>query len=131
MKRIHSIEVKNSTFYKDDVKFTFSEKLNCIMGGRGTGKSTLLFFLKAALDSEAEQDRIVYSILKSNLGEGQIVLTIEDEEGKLYEIEKVFNEDPQPYLLPMREPIPIGKILPNVICDIYPASEIEEGTSPL
>ena len=48
MKRIKSIEIKNSPFF-EDLKIDFSEKLNCIMGGRGTGKSTILHLLKSAI----------------------------------------------------------------------------------
>ena len=48
MKTIKSIEIKNSPFF-EDLKIEFSTKLNCIMGGRGTGKTTLLYFLKSCI----------------------------------------------------------------------------------
>ncbi|WBF68813.1 AAA family ATPase [Desulfovibrio subterraneus] len=38
---IHSIEIKNGKFIKDQ-KILFSHSLNCIIGGRGSGKSTIL-----------------------------------------------------------------------------------------
>ena len=47
MKKIKSLEIKNSSFF-EDMKIQFNEKMNCIMGGRGTGKSTMLYFLKSA-----------------------------------------------------------------------------------
>ncbi|MEQ1676715.1 MAG: AAA family ATPase, partial [Chitinophagaceae bacterium] len=65
MKRLKSIEVKKSPFF-EDIKIDFSEKLNCIMGGRGTGKSTLLYLIKSTIFKNAEEDRNVYNILKTN-----------------------------------------------------------------
>ena len=126
MKKIKSIEVKNSSFFKEDFKIDFSEKLNCLMGGRGTGKSTLLYFIKATLDNEAEFDKTAYGILNNNLGEGEIILTIENSEGKEYKIIKSFNEEPQPYSIPGEEYFPIEKIKDELACDIYEAFAIEE-----
>ena len=53
------------------------------MGGRGTGKSTILYFLKSALSLEAQNE-----ILRSNLGVGEIIIEIEGEDGSLYRITK-------------------------------------------
>lgn len=100
MKHIISIEIINSTFYNSQMKFNFSENLNCVMGSRGTGKSTLLHFIKACIDPNAEDDRITYSILKNNLGIGMIRLIVQDDNGKKYKIEKSLDDDPQAYDLP-------------------------------
>ncbi|MFB5652882.1 AAA family ATPase, partial [Leptospira wolffii] len=124
MKSIKSIEIKNSAFFKD-LKVTFSNELNCIMGGRGTGKSTLMYFLKSALEPDAEQDSQISKILKNNLAGGQIVVEFQTEDGNIYTIEKTFNEIPQPNKLPGLEYIPIEKILSEIDCDIYEAMEIE------
>ena len=75
MKRIKTIEIKNSPFF-EDIKIDFSVKLNCIMGGRGTGKSTILHLLKASIFANAENDKNTYSVLKSNLGNGEVSLKL-------------------------------------------------------
>lgn len=126
MKKIKLIEIEGASFFKHPLRIQFSEKLNCIMGGRGTGKSTLLHMILSSLDSNAEFDKTTYSILKNNLGEGKIFITVEDEQGKNYKIIKTFNEDPQPYLLPDETFMPIDNIKNNIECDIYKAAEIEE-----
>lgn len=126
MKNIKSIEIKDSTFFKNPLKINFSSKLNCIMGGRGTGKSTILHMILSTINSNAEFDKTTFGILKSNLGEGQIIIDIEDQYGKNYKVVKTFNEDPQPYLLPTETFTPIEHVENNIECDIYKAAAIEE-----
>jgi energy-coupling factor transporter ATP-binding protein EcfA2 len=126
MKHLISIEIQNSTFFDSPLKITFSENLNCIMGSRGTGKSTLIHFIKSCLDKEAEESRITYNVLKNNLGGGLVTLTLQDEEGKKYKIEKSLEEDPQPYTLPKNTFVDLRKIANIVECDIYEAQAIEE-----
>lgn len=96
------------------------------MGGRGTGKSTLLHFIKACIDQEAEDEKSTYNILKNNLGDGMIVLHVQDEDGKKYKIEKSIEELPQCYSLPNDNFIDINSILSQIDCDIYEAQAIEE-----
>ncbi len=125
MKRIKTIEIKNSPFF-EDIKFDFSEKLNCIMGGRGTGKSTILHLLKSAIFANAESDRHTYSVLKSNLANGEVSMEIESVDGALYRITKTFNDEPQPYKHPNSEYFPIEKIFNDIECDFYETGRIEE-----
>jgi len=126
MKRIKSINIQNSTFFEDSIRINFSSKLNCIMGGRGTGKSTILHMILSTINSNAEFDKTTFSILKNNLGDGKITIDIEDQYGKNYEIVKTFNEDPQTYLLPTKTFCPIENIENDIECDIYKAAAIEE-----
>jgi len=124
MKNIKSIEIKNSPFF-EDLKIHFSEKMNCIMGGRGTGKSSMLYFLKSALSVDSQKGK-VYDLLKSNLGMGEIIIEIESEDGSLFRIVKTFNEEPQPYKLPNQDYISITRIFDEVECDFYETNQIEE-----
>lgn len=124
MKNIKSIEIKNSTFF-EDFKIHFSEKMNCIMGGRGTGKSSILYFLKSALTLNSQEGKI-NEILKNNLGIGQIAIEIESNDGTLFKIVKSFNEEPQPYKLPDQEYISIFRIFDEIECDFYETNQIEE-----
>lgn len=125
MKRIKSIEIKNSPFF-EDIKIDFSNKLNCIMGGRGTGKSTLLYMLKSAIFSDAEKDNDIYNILKNNLASGDINIEIETKDGSFYRIVKTFNDDPQPYMYPNGEFVSIEKIFEEIECDFYETGKIEK-----
>lgn len=125
MKRIKTIEIKNSPFF-EDVKIDFSVKLNCIMGGRGTGKSTILHLLKSAIFANAENDKNTYNVLKSNLGNGEVSLEVESEDGGFYRITKTFNDEPQPYKHPNSEYFPIDKIFFEIECDFYETGRIEE-----
>ena len=57
--------------YLDGVDIEFSEHLNAVIGGRGTGKSTLLECIRFALDLEPfgkEAKSKHEAILKNNLG---------------------------------------------------------------
>jgi len=126
MKKIKSLEIKNSPFF-EDFKIQFDEKMNCIMGGRGTGKSTLLYFLKSSLSLESQN-----SILKSNLGFGEIIVEVEAIDGSLYRIVKTIDEEPQPYKLPNQEFISLSRIINEIECDFYETNQIEQiGKLPL
>jgi len=125
MKRIKSIEIKKSPFF-EDIKIDFSEKLNCIMGGRGTGKSTLLYLIKSAIFKNIEEDKIAYGVLKNNLGTGEVTLELEAADGAFYRVTKIFNDEPQPYKYPNSEFFPIEKIFDDIECDFYETGKIEE-----
>ena len=130
MKLIKSINITGSSFF-EDIEIKYSPQLNCIMGGRGTGKTTLMNFIWAALDDKIEDDRNIYNLLKNNLENGQITLIVEGEEGIEYKIVKTLNDDPQVYELPSEEPIPFHKIKNKLSVEIYPALKIESiGRSP-
>ena len=124
MKHIKSIEIQNSYFF-EDIKIDFSNKLNCIMGGRGTGKTTILYFLMASLYKNAEEKTKVQDVLRSNLDGGEINIVIEDSNGKDYRITKTFNDFPQPHLLPNLEYVDIDLIFNDIECDFYEAQDIE------
>jgi energy-coupling factor transporter ATP-binding protein EcfA2 len=124
MKKIKSIEIKNSPFFQD-TKIDFSSKLNCVMGGRGTGKSTILYLLKAAIFKNAEEEKNTYDILKNNLGTGEVSLELEAADGSFYRITKTFNDEPQPYKHPTLEYSPIDKIFDEIECDFYETGKIE------
>jgi hypothetical protein len=65
-----------------------------------------------------EEERIVSNILKSNLQSGTIILTIQHENDKEYEIIKTFGEDPQAYTLPQKSHISLESLEQDFECDI-------------
>lgn len=126
MKRIKSLKVISSNFFVQDFHVEFSEKLNCIMGGRGTGKSTLLEFLYACTHEDAEANRTTLSILQSNLEGGTIELELCDEDGVNFRIEKTLGQPPQAYQHPDLTFHSIDTIESRIRCDIFRAQHIEE-----
>lgn len=126
MKKICSIKINNASFFDDNFSIEFSDKLNCIMGGRGTGKSTLLNFMQSSLAENSEETSTVSNILKANLQNGTINLIIQDDDGKKYEIIKTFGDEPQCYTLPNKRNISFDSLTGIFDCDIYPALSIEE-----
>ena len=52
--RIQSVELKGG--FLDGVKLDFSPNLNCVIGGRGAGKSTALLAIRAALGAQLGSD---------------------------------------------------------------------------
>ena len=131
MTRIKKVTVEGAKFFSDNLEIEFSNKLNCIMGGRGTGKTTLLSLITASLENNVEQNKDILSLLSSNLGQGKIRLTIEDIEGELFEVEKVLGDNPVVYTSD-RSLIDFDIFKENVTVDFYGATKIEGiGTNPL
>jgi ABC-type lipoprotein export system ATPase subunit len=87
--------------YLDGVEIAFSKHLNTVIGGRGTGKSTLLECLRYALDiapKGKQAQRLHLEIIKENLGKasGRIELEIISavQHGKRYRISRRYGEMP-------------------------------------
>ncbi|BAL23490.1 TrlF family AAA-like ATPase [Azoarcus sp. KH32C] len=87
--------------YLDGVEVTFSDHLNTVIGGRGTGKSTLLECLRYVLDIPPrgkQAQKLHQEILKENLGKstGRVELEVESssQNGKRYRISRRYGEYP-------------------------------------
>lgn len=87
--------------YLDGVDIAFSDHLNTVIGGRGTGKSTLLECIRYALDippKGKQAERLHLEIIRENLGQatGRIELEIESsaQNGKRYRISRRYGEPP-------------------------------------
>ena len=79
-------------------EFDFSENLNCIIGARGAGKTTVLEFISYALNvlplNTAAQKRL-QSIVENNLEGGRIEVTVEAADGGTYLVSRKSGEQPQ------------------------------------
>lgn len=83
--------------FLDGVSFKFSDKLNCIIGARGTGKTSVLEFVRFALNampSDVASQRRIESLVANNLNCGRIEVTIETRDGLSYIISRTAFEDP-------------------------------------
>jgi len=86
--------------FLDGLVLNFNTGLNCLIGHRGTGKTTVLEFVRYALDSFPNGEKgitsrkRVESLVKNNLGDGRIRLTIETKDGLEYIIDRTASGDP-------------------------------------
>lgn len=63
-------------------------------GGRGTGKSTLLYFIWCALSNEPEESTTISTLLRANLSSGTITLNIQGANGKECTVTKTLGVEP-------------------------------------
>ncbi len=94
--RLKSISIIGG--FLDGLQLDLSDGLNCLIGARGTGKTTVLELVRYALDAlppanDTERQRIE-TLMKANLGDGTIELTIETREGLTYKVIRSWQEDP-------------------------------------
>jgi len=87
--------------YLDGVEIAFSRHLNTVIGGRGTGKSTLLECLRYVLDippKGKQAQKLHLEIIKENLGKesGRIEVEIvsSSQHGKRYRVSRRYGEMP-------------------------------------
>lgn len=75
---------------------TFSPHLNCVIGARGTGKTTILELLRFALLTKplAAMDEDFRELIKANLKDGALTLDVETKDGRRYTIERTQHGQP-------------------------------------
>ena len=83
--------------YLDGMSVDFSDNLTTIIGGRGTGKSTIINLIRYTLDLsiEKDQEKSFSSMIETNLGSaGKVELTIKsnNQYGKLFTIIRRFTK---------------------------------------
>jgi ABC-type lipoprotein export system ATPase subunit len=110
--------------YLDGVDVEFSEHLNAVIGGRGTGKSTLLECIRFALDLEPfgkEAKSKHDAILKNNLGKesGSVELTIRSAamHGRRFKVSRKWGN--QPFVVDEQ-----GNVTPYKPIDLLPGIEL-------
>ena len=133
--RILSLEVTGG--FLDGTKLDFSDGLNCIIGGRGTGKTTVLEFIRYILGMmpDANDDRprakALEGHVRGNLGSGTIRLDVETRHGTRYRAERPWGDDVQ-VLDSDGDSVPVSLDRDLVFkADIYSQNEIEQiATNP-
>jgi len=85
--------------FLDGMSIEFADGLNCLIGHRGTGKTTVLEFVRYALDEFPRDDsgqarKRVETLVKSNLGDGRIRLALETKDGLEYIVDRTASGDP-------------------------------------
>ncbi len=94
--RIRSLRVVGG--FLAGTEFGFADGLNCLIGARGTGKSSVLELIRYALDafstvSDGERHRIE-TLVEANLSDGTIELTVETRDGLVYKVSRRLGDDP-------------------------------------
>lgn len=118
--------------YLDGLRIHFSENLNTLIGGRGTGKSTVIETIRYAMGltpSSRDAEKIHLEIVKDNLGNGgsiELLVRSRKHMGKLFRVTRRYGEpaevrgnDNLPSRLVPRDLLPDLQILgQNEILDI-------------
>ena len=93
--RIRSLSVVGG--FMDGLTMEFAPGLNCLIGARGTGKTTVLEFIRFALAAMPDDDaacKRIRGLVERNLDFGRIVLSIETKDGMSYVVTRTVGEDP-------------------------------------
>lgn len=109
---------------------TFDDGLNCVIGPRGTGKSTIQEMIRYALKAMPGREgdpvrKRVQSLIESNLNGGRVELTIETKDGLTYVVSRTADEDPI-LLDESGNPLPVDPMVAQIFrADIYSQNQIE------
>lgn len=84
--------------FMDGLTLDLADGLNCLIGARGTGKTTVLELVRYALDAlppgeDGERQRIE-ALVRTNLGDGTVELIFETREGLTYKVMRAWHDDP-------------------------------------
>ncbi len=95
--RLKSLSVVGG--FLDGLNIEFADGLNCLIGHRGTGKTTVLEFIRYALDEFPQDDgglarKRVEALVKSNLSDGRIRLALETKDGLEYIVDRTASGEP-------------------------------------
>lgn len=94
--QVRSIQITGG--FLDGLQFDLDRGLNCLIGARGTGKTTILELVRYALDAlpangSPERHRIE-NLVKANLGNGTIELIIETRDSVVYKVTRSWQDNP-------------------------------------
>ena len=82
--------------FMEGARLEFSQGLNCIIGGRGTGKTTILEFIRYVLGLMPDQKKgsrsRAHSVVQSNLANGRIQLQFQTLHGMQYTADRPWND---------------------------------------
>ncbi len=126
--KIKSLEVKGG--FLDGVKIDFADNLNCLIGGRGTGKTTVIEFIRYALmmpDAGVARDLHgqIEGLILNNLGSGRLRLQVQTKDGLTYFVDRSANEAPEVFN-ENEEPTAITLDRGVFRAEIYSQNQIED-----
>ncbi|NPA72100.1 MAG: hypothetical protein GXO35_04650 [Gammaproteobacteria bacterium] len=111
----------------------FNPNLNCVIGGRGAGKSALLESIRYVFDISAKTEssqRQSDEILRNTLGAGaKITAFYETSDGVLYRIERIWEHDPRVFDAKTGEEkqgLHPNRLVPGGSVEVYSQKEVYE-----
>ncbi len=96
--RLKSISVIGG--FLDGVRLDLADGLNCIIGARGTGKTTTLELLRYAIaampsrETHGSEYKRIESLVQQNLAGGRVEVEVETKDGLHYTISRTWGEEP-------------------------------------
>ena len=115
--------------FLDGLNLVFDTGLTCLIGARGTGKSTILELIRFCLDQLPRKDlstaarKRLDSMIAGNLNGGRVELEVETADGARYFISRVEGEDP---IITDKERNPVPVKLPGFFrAEIFSQNEVE------
>lgn len=93
--RLRSLEIIGG--FLDGQKFDLTDGLNCIIGARGTGKTTIVEFIRYAMDampSDPNAERRVRALVERNLQGGRVQLGVRTKDGLNYTVSRSVGDEP-------------------------------------
>lgn len=117
------IELEIQGGFLNGLQIKFNDNLNCIIGGRGAGKSTLIELIRFLLDSPPTTERILkrhHEMIEKLLGNG-LVRGIIDTGTNQYEIKRQLGEDLKIY----KDGVLIENLILEELFPIVAYSEME------
>lgn len=85
---INGISIGDSPFFGENLEFKLSPKLNCIMGGRGSGKTTILTLINWVFNEDQDLNKETLALIKANLGSATFNISLTDNLGNTYTLSK-------------------------------------------
>lgn len=116
--------------FLDGMNIEFADGLNCLIGHRGTGKTTVLEFIRFALDEFPHDDggvarKRVDALVKSNLGDGRIRLAVQTKDGLAYIVDRTASGAPM-VLTAEEKPTDVRIHAPGFFrADIFSQNDVE------
>jgi len=93
--RLKSLSVVGG--FLDGMRIRFTDGLNCLIGARGTGKTTVLEFVRYAMDgmpADPAARKRIESLVEQNLAGGRVQVAVETKDGLSYIVSRSAGEDP-------------------------------------
>lgn len=112
------------------VEISFADGLNCLIGPRGTGKSSVQELIRYALNVMPGREgdplrKRTQALIDNNLNGGRVELTIETKDGFAYTVSRAAGEDPI-LLNEAGNPLPVDPMSAQLFrADIYSQNQIE------
>ena len=114
--------------FLDGMEMNLADGLNCIIGARGTGKTTALEFIRYALDAmpaDMNARRRVEALIEKNLASGRVEVAIQTRDGLDYIVSRAAGEAPM-VLTAEGKPTEITLAAGGLFkADIYSQNEVE------